>query len=172
MNGMKMAWYSACLLLLIFFRANCKKGHLDENDFRHCDGNFFPKVAFWKWLDHSYIQIVPSQQLRRHIDNSILRDTLQLYILRTWINMRAKSFIKTSVNVTETKIDDGAWKKISHAKLQAWTWKNIWTKIETTFHLFYALLFLSNLVFKFNIVLIGNFLYNFHHNLFTFLPFD
>ena len=31
------------------------------------------------------------------------------------------------------------------------------TKIETMFHLFYALLFLSNLVFKFNIVLIGIF---------------
>ena len=32
--------------------------------------------------------------------------------------MRAKSFIKTSVNVTETKIDEGAWEKISHAKMQ------------------------------------------------------
>ena len=86
--------------------------------------------------------------------------------------MRAKSFIKTSVNVTETKIDEGAMKKISHAKMQRALWKNIWTKIETTFQLFYAPLFLSNLVFEFNIVLIGNFLCNFHHNLFTFLPFD
>ena len=32
--------------------------------------------------------------------------------------MRAKSFIKTSVNFTETKIDEGALKKISHAKMQ------------------------------------------------------
>ena len=32
--------------------------------------------------------------------------------------MRAKSFTKTSVNVTETKIDEGAWKKISHAKMK------------------------------------------------------
>ena len=31
-----------------------------------------------------------------------------LYFFRTWINMRAKSFIKTSVNVTETRIDEGA----------------------------------------------------------------
>ena len=31
--------------------------------------------------------------------------------------MRAKFFIKTSVHVTETKIDEGAWKKIaSYAK--------------------------------------------------------
>ena len=124
LNGMKMTWYSVCLLLLILFRTN---GII---------------MAFWKLLDHSYVQILPSQQLRRHIDNSILRDTLQLYIIRTWINMCTKSFIKTSVNVTETKIDEGAWKNISHTKLQAWTWNNIWTKIETTFHLFYALLFL------------------------------
>ena len=32
--------------------------------------------------------------------------------------MRAKSFIKTSVNVTKTKIDEGAWRKTSHAKIQ------------------------------------------------------
>ena len=87
--------------------------------------------------------------------------------------MRTKSFIKTSVNVTETKIDEGAWKKISHTKLQAWTWNNIWTKIETTFHSFYALLFLWNLVFKFSIVLIGNFFIISTTILFTFffLPF-
>ena len=70
--------------------------------------------------------------------------------------MRAKYFIKTSVNATETKIDEGAWKKISCAKIQAYFWKNM-NKIPTTFHLFYALLFLANLVFKFNIVLIGIF---------------
>ena len=63
-------------------------------------------------------------RITRHIGNSIFKDIVQFYILRTWINMRAKSFIKTSVNVVETKIDEGAWKKIS---------------------------FLSNLVFKFNI---------------------
>ena len=32
--------------------------------------------------------------------------------------MRAKSFIKTSVNVTEKKIDEGDWKRITHAKMQ------------------------------------------------------
>ena len=114
----------------------------------------------------------PFSTITRHTDSSILKNTLQLYILRTWINVRAKSFIKTSVNVTKTKIDEGARKKISHAKMERAPWKNIWTKIETTFQLIYALPFLSNLVFKFKIVLIGNFLYNFHRNIFTFLPFD
>ena len=70
--------------------------------------------------------------------------------------MRAKSFIKTSVNVTETRIDEGT----QNVHLEEHC-----TKIETTFHLFYALLFFTNLVFKFNIVLIGIFSDNFNHNL-------
>ena len=44
------------------------------------------------------------------------------------MDQRAKSFIKTSVNVTKTKIDEGAWKKINCAKIQACTWKNIGPK--------------------------------------------
>ena len=111
---MEMTWYSACLLLLFLFRTNGKKEHLDENNFRHCYGNFFRK-----WHSESYLITaifeVPSQKLR-DIDSSILKDTLQFFILRTWINMRAKSFIKTSVSVTETRIDEGVWKKISCAK--------------------------------------------------------
>ena len=34
------------------------------------------------------------------------------FILQTWINMCAESFIKTLVNVSETRIYEGAWKKI------------------------------------------------------------
>ena len=84
---------------------------------------FFSKVASWKLLDYSYLRS-PFSTITMHIDSSILKDTL----LRTWINMRAKSFIKTSVNVTETIIDEGAWKKISYSKIQACTWKNIGPK--------------------------------------------
>ena len=61
---------------------------------------FFSKVAFWKLLDHSYVQS-SFQIITRHIENSILKDTLQLNILRTWIKLRAKSFIKTSVNMKQ-----------------------------------------------------------------------
>ena len=77
----------------------------------------------------------------------------QFFILRTWINMRVKSFIKTLVNVTETRIDEGAWKKIV---AQSEHLEEHFTKIETTFHLFYALLFLTNL---------GIFFDNVNHNL-------
>ena len=136
---MMMIWYSTCLLLLVLFRTNGKnvgsKHHLPS------------EVALWKLHDHCYVQSRFSTNTR-HIDNSILKDILQFFILRIWINMRAKSFIKTSVNVTETRIDEGAWKKIGTQSVHL---EEHCTKIETTFHLFYALLFLINLVFKFNL---------------------
>ena len=39
--------------------------------------------------------------------------------------MPAKSFIKNLVNVTETKIDEGARKKIICTKVKECTWMNI-----------------------------------------------
>ena len=63
--------------------------------------------------------------------------------------MRAKSFFKTSVNVTETRIDEGAWKTIVTQSVHL---EEHCTKIETTFHLIYAPFYLTNLVFKFNTV--------------------
>ena len=110
-----MTWYSACLLLLFLFRTNGNKGDLDENDICHGYG-IFVKSGILKLLDPSYLQS-PFSTIKRHIDNSILKDTLQFYFLRTWINMSAKSFIKISVNVNETIIDVGAWKKTSYAKI-------------------------------------------------------
>ena len=147
---MKMSWSFACLLLLFLFRTNGKKVHLDENDFRPCYGNLFRK--WHSRLDHSQAQS-PSSNTRQ-IANSILKDTLQFFILRTWINMHAKSFVKTLVNVTETRIDEGAWKKIVTQSVHL---EEHCTKIETTFHLIYAPLYLTNLIFKFNTVLIDLF---------------
>ena len=85
------------------------------------------------------------------------------------MDKQIKSFINTLVK-HKTKVDGNAREKISCAKIQACTSKNITP--EQTFHLFYTRLFLSNLVLKFNIVLIGIFKNNFHRNLFNFLPFD
>ena len=75
LNGMKMAWYSACLLLLFLFRTNGKKGHLDKNNFCHYYGNFFRNWYSEKLLDHSYVQS-PFSTNTRHFNNSILKDTL------------------------------------------------------------------------------------------------
>ena len=85
------------------------------------------KVAFWNLFDDSNVQS-PFSTITRQIDNNTLKDTLQSYFLETWINMHAKSFIKTSVNATETKSDEGDWKKTSCAKIRACTWKNIGSK--------------------------------------------
>ena len=79
---------------------------------------FFFEVAFWKLLDHSYIQ--SSFQINtRHIENSILKDTLQLNIFRTWINLRATSFMKTSVTMKQKSMS--ASKKIICTKIQVCT---------------------------------------------------
>ena len=51
---------------------------------------FFWKVAFWKLLDHRYVQSFFSA-ITRHIENSILKDTLQLENLRIWINISSLS---------------------------------------------------------------------------------
>ena len=72
------------------FRTNGKKWHVDKNGF-HTVMAVFSKVLFWKLLDHSYIQSSFSA-ITRHINNNVLKDTLQLRILRTWINIRANSF--------------------------------------------------------------------------------
>ena len=47
---------------------------------------------------------IPSQQFTRHIDNRISKGTLQLKILRTWINIRASSLIDICVNITKRKL--------------------------------------------------------------------
>ena len=85
--------YSACSLLLFCFEPTVR--HLD--DLSHCYGKFFRKL-----LDHSYVQSSYST-ITRHIENSILKDTLQLNNLRTGINIRVKSFIKASVNIVKQK---------------------------------------------------------------------
>ena len=70
---------------------------------------FFSKVAFWKLLDHSYVQS-SFPIITRHIENSILKDTLQLNIFRTWINL-TRNIFDQDFGKNETKIDDSASKR-------------------------------------------------------------
>ena len=65
LNGMKMSWYSACLLLLFLFRANGKKGNLNEHSFRHCYGSFFRKRHSESYVITAMFK-VPSQQNEAH----------------------------------------------------------------------------------------------------------
>ena len=61
---------------------------------------FSSKVVFSKLLYHSYVKSSFSI-ITVHIENSILKDTIQLNIFRTWINLRTKSFMKSSVNMKQ-----------------------------------------------------------------------
>ena len=76
-------WYEDdmvfCAFIVIIFRTNDKKRYLDANDFRQCYGIFFWKLAFWKLLDHSFVQS-PFPAVTKHIDNCILKDNPRFYI--------------------------------------------------------------------------------------------
>ena len=76
------------------------RGQLDENDLRHCYGNFFESTNL-KVIDHSYV-LKSFATKTRHFDN----DTLQMKVLRTWIKIGvANSFLSKYV-------DENAWKII------------------------------------------------------------
>ena len=87
--GRKMSWYS--LFTFLFF---CLKPTVRKDTWRSTIFVtvmvIFSKVLFWKLPYHSYVQSSVSTVTRR-IENSILKDSLQLEILRTWINIRANS---------------------------------------------------------------------------------
>ena len=62
----------------------------------------FSKKPFQKIVGDNYVKALRSW-LMRHIDNSILKDTLQLKILGTWINARVNYFIKALVKIMKRK---------------------------------------------------------------------
>ena len=51
------------VFIIFLFRTNGKKGHLGENDLRHCYGNFFRKLYSESYLITAMFK-VPSKQLR------------------------------------------------------------------------------------------------------------
>ena len=129
---------------------------------------FFSKVAFWKLLDHSPVQS-SFPIITRHIENSNLKDILQFNVFRTWINLSATSFIKTLVNMKQKSMTVP--RKRSVAQKSKGALRKTLNLSRPRFTYFTRFFFLSNLVFKFNIVLIGNFWIILTTNLFTFLAF-
>ena len=118
----------------------------------------FLKVPFRKFPDYDYVN-VSSHQLRNNI--SILKDILQLKILRTWIKVHASSFIKTSVNIQRRCLENYHSKKNAtpHFKEHCTKTDDIWLVIIRFF------LSQANLVFI-------DILHSFSNSLFTFLAFD
>ena len=149
---MKMSWYSACLLLLFLFRTNGKKENLDENGFRHCNGTFFRK-----WHSESYLITamfkVPSQEIR---------GTLTIAFWKIPYSSLFYGHGSTCVQDFRKRYwNENRWRYTQNVHLEEHC-----SKIATTFHLFNALIFLTNLVFKFNIVLTDLYFDNVNHNLY------
>ena len=171
---MKISWYTVCSFL--FF---CLEPTLGKDAWMRATSTnvmvIFSKMPFWKLLGHNYIQSSFST-ISRCIDNSILKDTLQLKILRTWIKICANLFIKAWVNIIKRKSTKVPWKlslakKKKKKKNTTPQFKEFCTKVDDI-SLFTCFFFSErNLVFKSHPVFI-NILDSFSHSLFISLPFD
>ena len=122
-----------CVCFYFLFRNNVRKRYLGERNFHHCYGNFFESV----------ILKVSFSTIARHINISILKDTLKLKILRTWIKIRANSFNKTWINIIKRKSTKVPW-KLSIAKKYDPAFKRTLHQSRWWFTYCYMLLFLSN----------------------------
>ena len=133
------------------FRTNCKKKHLDENDFRL--SQLCSKFSLNNYKQH----------WQQH-----LRYTLQLKILRKWINMRANFFL---VKYHGTQIDEVSGQLSVAQKTKPLLWRTFHQNDDFDGISFITACFLfsqTNLVFEFNIVLVKQFSPQFIY----LLPFD
>ena len=78
-------------IFIFLFPTKDKKEHLDENDFHHAYGDYFENAILkvtWYRLCLKFFLSNYETGWQKH-----LKDTLQLKILRTWINICANSFL-------------------------------------------------------------------------------
>ena len=124
-------------------------------------------MQFWKLLDHSWCSKFLLNNYKV-IDNSIVKDTLEMKIFWTRIKMLANSFIKTWVNIMKQKLMKMS-PKLSVAKRSEPALPRSLHQIDDISLIFrHFFFFQTNLVFKFNPVFSSK-LDSFRHNLFTFL---
>ena len=96
-----------CLFVFIF----CLKPMVTEQQMRTITVTtmvFLFESTILKSLDHNYVES-SFATIKRHFDNGIWNNTLQLKILRAWINIGTNYFLS---KLLETKIDKRAWKII------------------------------------------------------------
>ena len=135
-----MVWryHSVCSFL---FRTNIKKGYLNEASSTTVMA-IFSMVLLRKLIDHIYVQCSFSR-IATHIENSTLKEILQLKILWTWIKIRVNTFIKTLVNIMKQKSTKVLWKLSFTKKTRPRTSKNIASKWIIFHLLLYASFFLK-----------------------------
>ena len=109
---------------------------MDGNDFRHSYGDYFESII----LKITWYQLCSKLFLNDYEGHWQwpLKDTLQLKIIRTRINVRAISFLG---KYHETKTGEGAWEVISWTKIRACSTKNT---VQRHFTYYCILLSLSN----------------------------
>ena len=120
-----MPWYS--VFIFIFRLEPTVREQLDENNFRHYYGIFFESTIL-NLLDHisEFIRNNYKTLWQRH-----LKDTSQLKILRTGINIGTNYFLSKFL---ETKINESAW-KIIYTIIRACYSKNIALRHFTYYYL-------------------------------------
>ena len=109
--------------------------------------------------------------LLNNCETLILKDTLQLEILWTWIKKRANSFIKTLINNMKRKSTKVTWTLSPGKKDAIPDFKEHCTKIDISLLVIRFFFSQTNLVFK-STPLFIEILESFCQSLFTFLPFD
>ena len=105
------------VFIFIFRLEPAVREQLDESNFHHYYG-IFSESTILNLLDHisKFFRNNYETLWQRH-----LKDTLQLKILRRWINIRTNYFLSKFL---ETKMDESAW-KIIHTIIRACSSKNI-----------------------------------------------
>ena len=139
-----MVFYKFIFIFLL--RTNIEKRYLNESNFHHYYGNFI-EAAILKVIDHNYVQS-SFLTITKHIDNSILKDTLQFRILRSWIKIRANSFIKIWVHTWNENYLKRCLENYHLQKNTNLHQKERCTKLDDFLRIFIGFFFsLSNLVF-------------------------
>ena len=132
LHGRKVPWYSV-FLFFIFFRSSDMKEHLDENEFRHCYGNYFKNAVLkvtWFQLYSNFFLNNYEAHWRQHLKDTLRFKDLRLKILRTWINIHANSILG---KYHEMKMGEGDLEIISFTKIWACSLKNI-ASVHFTFY--------------------------------------
>ena len=106
--------------LFYCLEATVKKQQFDENDFRHGYGSYFKcavlKVTWFQLCSQFFLNNYDAQWPRH------LKDTLQLKILRTWINVHANSSV---VNIIKWKWVKVPWKLSVAQNSEPVLWKTL-----------------------------------------------
>ena len=122
-----MPWYSVFLFFYLFIYF-CLEATIKRNTWMRTISVtvmvIISKVLFWKLLDINYVQLYSNFFLNNYEAHwqPHFKDTLQMKILRTWINIHANSFLG---KYQEIIMDEHALGIINCTKIRVFSLKSI-----------------------------------------------